>query len=142
MIADPSLTAGLVEETMRYDPGPDDGAHNRGRHRAARRPDPGRPEGRSAFISANRDERKFRDAETFDIRRNARDHLGFGGGLHSCLGAALARLEARIAIEELLKVAPDLSVDESGLRRMHSPQVRGYTHVPVSFTVLGSEAVG
>jgi len=135
LIADPSLTAGVVEETMRYD-GP---TQMMARTTAADFELHGVriPAGQKVallFISANRDERKFRDAETFDIRRNARDHLGFGGGLHSCLGAALARLEARIAIEELLRIAPDLSVDESGLRRMHSPQVRGYTHVPITFT--------
>jgi len=137
VIADSSLTPGVVEETMRYD-GP---TQMMARTAAVDVELHGVriPSGTKVallFISANRDERKFRNAETFDIRRNARDHLGFGGGLHSCLGAALARLEARIAIEELLKIAPDLSVDDSGLRRMHSPQVRGYTHVPVRFTVL------
>jgi cytochrome P450 len=85
------------------------------------------------FTSANRDERKYKDAESFDIRRNARDHLGFGGGLHACLGAALARLEARVAMEEILAALGRFEVEESGLERMHSPSVRGYTHVPLSF---------
>ena len=134
VIDDPSLIAGAVEETMRYD-GPTQ-MMARTTADAIEVHGVQIPVGQKVallFISANLDERKFRDAETFDIRRNARDHLGFGGGLHSCLGAALARLEARIAIDELLKLAPDLSVDESGLRRMHSPQVRGYTHVPIAF---------
>jgi cytochrome P450 len=135
VLADRSLVAGAVEETMRYD-GP-----TQMMARTTTSPielhgvtiDAGQ---RVAllFISANRDERKFANAETFDIRRGSRDHLGFGGGLHACLGAALARLEARVAIEELLRVAPDFSVDTRGLARMHSPQVRGYTHVPVTFT--------
>jgi cytochrome P450 len=86
------------------------------------------------FISANRDERHYANAETFDIRRDPRDHLAFGGGLHSCLGAALARLEARIAMQEILRLMPDFAVEEDGLARMHSPAVRGYTHVPVRFT--------
>jgi len=85
------------------------------------------------FTSANRDERKYEGAETFDIRRNARDHLGFGGGLHACLGAALARLEARVAMEEIIAALGRFEVDESGLDRMHSPSVRGYTHVPLRF---------
>jgi hypothetical protein len=89
------------------------------------------------FISANRDERKFERAEVYDIRRNSRDHLGFGAGAHACLGAPLARLEARIALEEILAAAPDFVVDETGLERMHSPQVRGYTRVPVRFTPHG-----
>ena len=50
------------------------------------------------------------------------------------LAAALARLEAKVAMEELLAMMGDFAVDEAGLQRMHSPQVRGFTHVPVTFT--------
>jgi cytochrome P450 len=86
------------------------------------------------FVSANRDERHYPDAEKFDITRNPRDHLGFGAGIHACIGAALARLEVKVACEEIFKVMPDFRVDQSGLRRMHSPNVRGFTHVPLIFT--------
>ena len=86
------------------------------------------------FTSANRDERKFADAEQFDVRRNARDHLGFGGGLHACLGAALARLEARVAMEEILAALGEFAVDETSLERMHSPNVRGLTREVLTFT--------
>ena len=71
--------------------------------------------------------------ERFDIRRNPRDHLGFGGGLHACLGAALARLEARVAMEELLTLVGEFEVSEDRLERMYSPNVRGYTRVPIRF---------
>jgi cytochrome P450 len=57
--------------------------------------------------------------------------IGFGHGVHSCLGAALARMESRIAIEEIAKRWRRLEVDEAGLRRVHMSNVAGYSHVPV-----------
>ena len=86
------------------------------------------------FTSANRDERHYQNAESFDIHRNPRDHLGFGGGLHACIGAALARLEARVAMEEIIAALGHFEVDETKLERMHSPNVRGYTRVPLHFS--------
>ncbi len=132
---DPSLLPSAVEETMRFD-GPTQMMPRtvmRDVDYYDRTLEPGERI-ILLFMSANRDERHYVDADRYDIRRNPRDHLGFGGGLHSCLGAALARLEARIAFEEILRLMPDFEVQEDGLRRMHSPSVRGYTHVPVHFT--------
>lgn len=85
------------------------------------------------MISANRDERKWERPEQFDILRNTAGHCGFGFGIHACVGAALARLEVRVAFEEILKRFPDYEVVESGMARMHSPNVRGYTHLPLTF---------
>ena len=83
--------------------------------------------------SATRDERVFPDADRFDITRQHSGHnLGFGYGIHSCLGAALARLEGRIAIDVLLDLIPEYDVDVTGLRRVKMPNVFGWGRVPVS----------
>jgi cytochrome P450 len=132
--AERSLIPSAVEETMRFD-GPTQ-MMARTTTRDWTRHGETIPAGSKValiFTSANRDERKFADGERFDIRRNPRDHLGFGGGLHACLGAALARLEARVAMEEIQAAIPWFEVDETKLQRMHSPNVRGFTHVPLRF---------
>jgi len=66
-----------------------------------------------AYGSANRDERMFPDPDTYDIARKPRRHVGFGGGVHSCLGAMLARVACQVVFEEFLKAVPEFSrVDE------------------------------
>lgn len=95
------------------------------------------PEGAAVAMlvgSANRDERAFPDADTFDITRSTRDgahNIGFGYGIHSCLGAALARLESRVALELLLDFMPEYDVDRAGLRRVAMTNVAGWSRVPV-----------
>jgi cytochrome P450 len=81
--------------------------------------------------SAGRDDRVYVDPDRFDVHRNTPRHLSFGHGAHFCIGAALARLEGRIAIEETLVRFPEWDVDPSGLRRAHTSTVRGYREVPV-----------
>jgi cytochrome P450 len=83
-------------------------------------------------VSANRDEREFRCADEFDPTRRIARHLAFGYGLHYCVGAALARLEARVALEELLRRAPRHRVDVDALVRLRSSTFRGWEHVPVA----------
>ena len=60
--------------------------------------------------------------------------MAFGFGIHSCLGAALARMETRVVFEEVLKRMPDYAIEESALKRAHNPNVRGFTNVPARFT--------
>jgi cytochrome P450 len=95
------------------------------------------PKGKAVMIvpaAANRDERAFPEPDKFDLDRPAGQavNCGFGYGIHSCLGAALARMESRIAIELLRERMPRFEVDRDGLRRVNMTNVAGYSHVPVT----------
>ncbi|MGH8006977.1 MAG: cytochrome P450, partial [Candidatus Binatia bacterium] len=81
--------------------------------------------------SANHDERKFPDPERFDLLRNAEGHVGFGFGIHFCLGAQLARLEAKIALETLLERFPHLSRTDEPVTRSMSFGARGLQTLPL-----------
>ena len=83
--------------------------------------------------AANRDSDAFTDADTFNIERDQTEaqHLGLGYGIHSCLGAALARLESRIALGKLLDFMPRYEVNWDGLQRVHMQNVAGWQNVPV-----------
>ena len=94
------------------------------------------PPGKPVFLcgpSANRDSDAFPDADTFDIDRQQthRMHLGFGYGIHSCLGAALARMETAIALEHLLDLMPQYEVIWRLAERATAPTVSGWSHLPV-----------
>ena len=82
--------------------------------------------------SAGRDERAFPDADRFDIHRTIDHHLSFGYGIHFCLGAALARMEGRVALEETFKRFPEWSVDREGAVPLYTSTVRGYSRLPIS----------
>ena len=81
--------------------------------------------------SAGRDERAYPDADQFDIHRDFDLHMSFGYGIHFCLGAALARMEGRIALEETLKRFPEWDVDHDHVVRLHTSTVRGFARVPI-----------
>lgn len=83
--------------------------------------------------SANRDERAFTDADTFDINRDRgqAQNLGLGYGVHSCLGAALARMESAVALDRLLDHMPRYAIVPEGLRRVAMTNVIGWNNVPV-----------
>lgn len=131
LLDDPGLVPGAVEEILRFDPP----SHYQGRVNTRDVEWHGRhvPAGsRILFVNgaANRDDREFADPDRFDVRRDVERHLAFGQGIHHCLGAALARLETRVALEEMLRRMPGFEVDLEHLERMHSSNVRGLSGVP------------
>jgi cytochrome P450 len=94
------------------------------------------PAGKPVFLigaSANRDSDAFADADAFDIDRDRSEaqNLGLGYGIHSCLGAALARMESAIALDKLLDFMPRYEVNWDGLQRVHMQNVAGWQNVPV-----------
>ena len=97
------------------------------------------PEGSAVLLvtgSAIRDERIFDDPDRLDIDRERKMgfNLAFGYGIHSCLGAALARMESRIALDALLELIPEYEVDRDGLKRVAMSNVCGWSNVPVRGT--------
>lgn len=125
LVREPARIPDAVEEGLRYDPP----SQYQGRmltedvelHGVTM------PKGARVLLmngATGRDERRFADPERFDVRRKVDFHLGFGHGRHVCLGASLARLEMRVALEELLARFPEYAV--GGTSRIHSSNVRGY----------------
>ena len=133
LVEDPSLIGNAIEELLRFEPP----APHAARYVTEDVEYHGStvPAGSAMLLlmgSANRDERKFDDPDRFDVTREVRGHLSFGFGLHFCLGAALARLEGRIALEEVLKRFPEWTVDLSRARLSPTSTVRGWETLPVS----------
>jgi cytochrome P450 len=92
------------------------------------------PEGSAVhvlFASANRDEDVFERADEIDLERNPNRHLAFGFGVHFCLGSKLARLEARVALEELVGLLPAFELSSERVPRTRSPLIRGLAALPV-----------
>jgi cytochrome P450 len=84
-----------------------------------------------SMASANRDPRRYTDPDVFDIRRTDVTHLTFGHGLHFCLGASLARLEGRVALDEMLNRFPEWELDYDGLSLFPTSTVRGWASMPI-----------
>ncbi len=82
--------------------------------------------------SANRDPEAFDDPDRYDLDRDTTKLISFGGGRHFCLGAPLARLEARVMLEELVARVADYDIDAGGARRVHSINVRGFASLPTT----------
>jgi cytochrome P450 len=127
-----SLIPTAIEEVLRYEaPSP---VQARYVARDAERYGQTIPEGSVMLLlngSANRDERHFPDADRFDIHRTG-GHLSFGQGLHFCMGSALARMQARVVLEEVLNRWPDWDVDYDNAAMAHTSSVRGWGRLPVT----------
>jgi cytochrome P450 len=132
LAADPDLLSNAVEEMLRWDAP----SHYQGRwttepvtlHGVTIPPD------RRVLLvtgAANHDERVYEEPELFDLHRKMDGTVSFGYGPHFCLGAALARLETRVAFGEFLARYPDYELDESGIERMRSSNVRGLAKLPI-----------
>jgi len=134
ILDDPGTVPAAVEEVVRY------WAPTQYQGRYSLRPSEWEggtiPAGVPVFLvtgAANRDEREYPDADQFDIARDRSRSvaLGFGHGIHVCIGAHLARLESRVAFEELRARYPRYRVDHRGLRRVQMSNVAGFSRVPV-----------
>ncbi len=132
LLADPSLIPAAVEETLRFDTSTQALARVLTRdvelHGTML---PAGHKGLLLFGSANRDERRWDEPDRFDIDRNPAGHLAFGHGIHHCLGAPLARLESRVALEVLLPVLGEYDVHRADAERVHSGNVRGFSRLPI-----------
>ena len=132
LVADRSLIPNAIEETLRFEP---TGPHiARYVARDVEYYGTTVPAGSAMLLlvgSANRDERRYDDPDRFDIHRDLGQHLTFGYGLHFCLGAALARLEGRVALDEVLNRFPEWEVDYDNARLSSTSTVRGWESMPV-----------
>ena len=139
LVADPSLVKNAVEEMLRWDPP----SHLQGRTstRDVELHGVTVPAGSKTMLvtgAANHDDREYEEPELFDIHRHITGPVSFGFGMHVCLGAHLARLEGRLAFEELLARYPDFHVDGSRCVRHVLTNVRGVSKLPfVIDTVAG-----
>ena len=129
---DATLIPGAVEELLRFEsPGPQIGRYVPEDVELYDRTVPAGSAMLFVVSAANRDERRYDDPDRFDIHRPLSPHLAFGFGIHYCLGAALARLEARIALEELLARFPEWDVDLDRANIAPTSTVRGFEALPV-----------
>jgi cytochrome P450 len=132
VVDDRSLVPNTIEEILRYEPP----AHHMARvvaHEVEIRGETLPVDSVVIFLvaSANRDDRRHPNGDRFDIHRQVGQTLTFGGGIHFCLGAALARLEGRIVLDELLNRFPEWDVDLEQANLSPTSTVRGWETLPV-----------
>ena len=131
LAADPTLVPNAIEEILRYEP--PSPVNARYVTRDATFHDVTIPaESRVVLLTgaAGRDERAYPDPDVFDVHRTFDLHVTLGYGIHFCLGAALARMEGRIGVEETLKRWPEWTVDRERAVPLYTSTVRGYLNLP------------
>ena len=132
VVEDRSLLPNVIEETLRFEPT----GHANARYVTEDIEYYGTtmPAGSAVLLimaSANRDPRRFDEPDSYDILRKDVQHLTFGYGLHFCLGTHLARLEGRVALDELLNRWTEWEVDFSGIKLASTSTVRGWERLPI-----------
>lgn len=133
LAADPSLIPGAVEELLRYEaPSPVNGRWTTRDIELHGEVIPADSKVLLLTGSAGRDERVYPDADRFDIHRHFDRHVSFGYGIHLCIGAALARMEGKIALEETLARWPTWEIDRDGAVLLFTSTVRGYSQLPMA----------
>jgi cytochrome P450 len=132
LVQDPSLIPNAIEELLRYEsPSPVQGRWLTQEVELHGRLIPANSKVLLLTGSAGRDDRVYPEPDQFDIRRDFRLHVAFGYGIHFCLGAALARMEGKIALEETFKRYKSWSVDKERSVPLHTSTVRGYQQLPI-----------
>jgi cytochrome P450 len=132
LVEDRSLLPNAIEELLRFEsPGPQIGRYVPEATELYGETVPAGSAMLFVVSAANRDERRWEDADRFDIHRKVGQHLAFGYGIHYCLGAALARLEGRVAVDEVLQRWPEWDVDLDRARISPTSTVRGFETLPV-----------
>ncbi len=132
LVRDPSLIPNAIEELLRYEsPSPVQGRWLTQETELHGRLIPANSKILLLTGSAGRDDRVYPEPDQFDIRRNFRLHVAFGYGIHFCLGAALARMEGKIALEETVKRYSTWTVDKEHSVPLHTSTVRGYQQLPI-----------
>jgi cytochrome P450 len=134
LLEDPSLIANAVEETLRYEPPIQSLARTVSEDACLHGVDLAKGDRLVlSWGSANRDASKFDDADRFKVDRERNPHIGFGDGIHRCLGASLARLEMRVVLEEVLKRLPGYSITDESEVRIGGYLARHVTRLPVKW---------
>jgi cytochrome P450 len=139
LVQNPALIPNAIEEILRYEPpGPSVARYVTKDVEIQGKIVPAGSVILLLVAAANRDESRYPDGDRFNIHRQGPPHITFGRGVHSCLGAALARVEGRVALDELLKRFPTWTVDLDNAKLSSTSTVRGWDNLPA---VTGGSAV-